>query len=438
MLIDWLELSQAIRQLDEQWAAVMNPKQDNIPLNQQISGYKHAHLKLDAVFELRTLSHRLDESLKPLGRSVSPAWHEQGEVEKLRNILEAQIAQRQLRKASLIIDNLEDSVRSSCLHPDAAPENHALRNAIKGRFIDEYTRSHSELKGLWNLRRSVEERDRWYAELMNKLPCLAVDLRESYTDPEWDSRLAEVTDAWNWVCADAWLHQITDPEAEKLLDRRIKQCRKESSLALSSLAAELAWKHCMNSMTEGHFQGLMAWRKAMEKLGKGTGKYVERNRSIARERLEECRGAIPAWIMPLYKVLDTVAIGKGIFDVAIIDEASQSGADALFLTFLAKKIVIVGDDQQIRPANVGIDYNDVHQLQSRFLRDIPKWDIFDPTGSLFSIAEVRFGNPIRLREHFRCMPEIIAFSNRLCYQDQPLIPLRQFGNDRLKPVLCTH
>lgn len=32
------------------------------------------------------------------------------------------------------------------------------------------------------------------------------------------------------------------------------------------------------------------------------------------------------------------------------------------------------------------------------------------------------------------MPEIIRFSNDLCYSDQPLIPLRQYGPGRLKPL----
>src|SRR5690606_33250351 len=116
-----------------------------------------------------------------------------------------------------------------------------------------------------------------------------------------------------------------------------------------------------------------------------------------------CRDAIPAWVMPIYKVLDTVPIQPGIFDVVIIDEASQSGPEAIFLSYLAKQLIIVGDDQQIRPENVGLDMNSVYQLQQRYLSNIPKWDIFGATESLFSIAEVRFGNPIRLCEHFRCM-----------------------------------
>jgi very-short-patch-repair endonuclease len=35
------------------------------------------------------------------------------------------------------------------------------------------------------------------------------------------------------------------------------------------------------------------------------------------------------------------------------------------------------------------------------------------------------------------MPEIIQYSNKLCYASEPLIPLRQFGADRLSPVIAT-
>ena len=100
-------------------------------------------------------------------------------------------------------------------------------------------------------------------------------------------------------------------------------------------------------------------------------------------------------------------------------------------------MVVVGDDKQIRPETVGLDQNQVHQLQRRYLKDIAYPEIYDPIESLFGVATVRFGNPIRLKEHFRCMREIIGFSNRLSYEDQPLIPLRQFGGDRIEPVLKT-
>src|SRR5258708_7188085 len=42
-----------------------------------------------------------------------------------------------------------------------------------------------------------------------------------------------------------------------------------------------------------------------------------------------------------------------------------------------------------------------------------------------------------LGEPFRCRREIIEFPNGLCYQDQPLMPLRQYGADRLSPTVLT-
>jgi hypothetical protein len=42
-----------------------------------------------------------------------------------------------------------------------------------------------------------------------------------------------------------------------------------------------------------------------------------------------------------------------------------------------------------------------------------------------------------LKEHFRCMPEIISFSNDLCCNGR-LQPLRQYGADRLPPVRTVH
>ena len=437
-LIRWLKLHESTKKLGEQWAVLTAVDTDHLPLNQSIGRYKQLQSRLDATLELGQKAEALNRQLDACLRGITLSWYDLEAVSRFRGLVALLIAQRELQEASQTIDEVETAVHDVCLKPLSAPENHRLRNAIQGRLIDEFVRSHEELARLWECLRSVEERDQLRNEMAKELPELAKELTSSFREVAWDSRITRVQDAWNWLCADKWLSQMADPCLEDSLNQQVGQARRNASRALVRLAAEKAWQHCMGSMTEGSFQSLMAWRKAIERLGKGTGKYAERNRRLARERLEECRDAIPAWVMPLYKVLDTVTVRPGVFDVAIIDEASQSGPDALFLAFLAKQIVVVGDDQQIRPENVGIDYNDVHQLQQRYLRNIPKWDIFGATESLFSIAEVRFGNPIRLREHFRCMPEIIAFSNRLCYQDQPLIPLRQFGSDRLEPVLQTH
>jgi len=84
---------------------------------------------------------------------------------------------------------------------------------------------------------------------------------------------------------------------------------------------------------------------------------------------------------------------------------------------------------------VGVDRDKVQFLNSQYLHDVPLAMHYDADTSLFTHAAIRYGDRLVLQEHFRCMPEIIQFSNALCYRDRPLVPLRQFGSDRLRPVI---
>lgn len=178
-----------------------------------------------------------------------------------------------------------------------------------------------------------------------------------------------------------------------------------------------------------------AWQQSMRRLGKGTGKHAPRHRRDAQQHLNKCREAVPAWVMPLHRVWDTIEPASGMFDLIIVDEASQCGVEALPLFYLGKKVLIVGDDKQISPDAVGLPRDAVHRLMEEYLHDFQFQSSFDVESSLFDHGKLRYGTRrITLREHFRCMPEIIRFSNDLCYSDTPLIPLRQYGPDRLPPI----
>ncbi len=138
--------------------------------------------------------------------------------------------------------------------------------------------------------------------------------------------------------------------------------------------------------------------------------------------------------MPLHKLWDSVDAVPGLFDTVIVDEASQAGVDALLLLLLAKRIVVVGDEKQNSPEAVGVLEDDIARLAREHLSEFRFRDEFRPDTSLFDHSERTFGSHITLREHFRCVPEIIRFSNDLCYRDAPLIPLRQAPPDRLPPL----
>ena len=67
-----------------------------------------------------------------------------------------------------------------------------------------------------------------------------------------------------------------------------------------------------------------------------------------------CQTAIPVWVMTLNSVTENLDPKKNKFDVIIIDEASQADILALSVLYLGKKIIIVGDDEQVSPQPVGI------------------------------------------------------------------------------------
>jgi very-short-patch-repair endonuclease len=211
------------------------------------------------------------------------------------------------------------------------------------------------------------------------------------------------------------------------LKRRIEK-------ATEKLASLRAWKAFFDRLDEKTVQSLIAWTKAVDRIGKGTGKHAHRHRRTARQYLMECVPRIPAWIMPLHKLWDSVRPVPGVFDTVIVDEASQAGVDALLLLLLAKRIVVVGDDKQNSPEAVGVLEDDIARLAREHLNEFRFRDEFRPDASLFDHAERTFWSHITLREHFRCVPEIIRFSNDLCYRDAPLIPLRQAPPERLPPL----
>ena len=59
--------------------------------------------------------------------------------------------------------------------------------------------------------------------------------------------------------------------------------------------------------------------------------------------------------MPEWRVSEQLPPTLGMFDLVIVDEASQSDITALPAILRGKKLLIVGDDKQVSPSTVGIE-----------------------------------------------------------------------------------
>jgi superfamily I DNA and/or RNA helicase len=120
------------------------------------------------------------------------------------------------------------------------------------------------------------------------------------------------------------------------------------------------------------------------------------------------------------------------FDVLIVDEASQEDVVGLAPFYMADKIIVVGDDEQVTPLDVGGEQQPIQDLIGQWLTDLPSPLLFDLRTSIYDRAQIAFGSTIRLKEHFRCVPEIIQFSNHLSYGGD-IKPLRESVSRQSNP-----
>lgn len=273
--------------------------------------------------------------------------------------------------------------------------------------------------------------------LRSKAPEFFSLLRDTHTDPAWSARLREVPAAWSWRRAHTWVVDRSDPGLERRLQGELDAHDADITQFTTRLTALHAWRACLERMTVAQVQALQSYRDHMINLGKGSGKHANRFRAAARSAMEQAQAAVPCWIMSISQVADTVAPIRHAFDVVIVDEASQADITSSFLLWLAPRVIVVGDDRQCAPTGLsGTTLDDTFARLDSHLPDLPHYlrDGLTPRSSLFSLLRSRFGHLIRLREHFRSMPEIIEFSSRQFYAGAPLVPVRQFGSDRLTPL----
>nr|WP_244202129.1 AAA domain-containing protein [Streptomyces diastatochromogenes] len=394
---------------------------------------------------LTTLADLRQDVTRAAAPAPGLAGVDRGDEERVRTVraaLRARAARRAADPARALLDDAIDVLRAAAHRRGATAPVERARAAAEARDAEAYGAAVGELDDLREALDRKKTCDDAYRVVAAELPDIADALESAPDDPAWDTRLTEFEAAWAWSAWHARMTDLTDPEAETRQLRLLAEADADIRIGLERLAADKAWFSCLSRLTDDQAVALTSYQQNVRRLGKGTGKYAATYRRQARESLQASQEAVPAWIMPLHQVTETVPMNRaGRFDVVIIDEASQSGPEALLLAWLGAKVVVVGDDQQVSPAQVGVDHDEQFALQRRLLAELPaaRRNLFTPTASLFDIASGLAGGRGRLmlQEHFRCMPEIIGFSNDLCYGGR-LQPLRQYGADRLPPLRAVH
>lgn len=192
------------------------------------------------------------------------------------------------------------------------------------------------------------------------------------------------------------------------------------------IVTSLSWLKIAENLTPKIRASLTSFAQSIRAVGKGTGKKAAYFRKEAQESAKNAVMGIPCWIMPHYKISENLPDKLSDFDLVIIDEASQSDFSALPALLRAKKILVVGDEKQVSPDNVGLNLDKVEQIRNATLiNQVKQYKAqITPERSIYDLFKVIFADSqIMLKEHFRCVPEIIEFSRKHFYDNQ-LVPLR--------------
>ena len=313
-----------------------------------------------------------------------------------------------------------------------------MAKALKNKDVSDYSELYGEL-----LRLNQE------IDLLNTRNMLLSRLREFA--PDWTEAVRcrrgihggntapkDIKAAWKWK---QFAEIIDDVNKEPFLELQNQSVTLSNKLRKTSglLAEQKSWYHLLKNM-DGDLtkkQALIGWKETTKKIGKGTGKLVPKLRKDAKKLMVICQTAVPAWIMTINQALENLDPTKNRFDIVIIDEASQLDISALAILYLAKKIIIVGDDQQVSPSAIGVDIEKIRHFGEMYIKDkIPNYQLYDMKTSIYDLAKTTYPT-LMLKEHFRCVPSIIGYSNKLCY-DFKIKPLRDEGNAVIKPATIAY
>lgn len=446
---NYLEFLKRIRATASRWNAIANEcglptLQDQSPSAIKPMAELTAHIQ-----DIKRIAQHFDKELPPLISKVFAAsfddktlFETRESFSYLRDVLTQHLCKYRLSHAHAS----RDTIRSKLSGHDGAIVAQ-MKNFVDKRLgnpdlLDaaaqgEWSDLLAELRRVNSLRNDLLEVDR-----------VSVLIEDSGAR-EWARRIASVPagdadpecpsdwlDAWNWRRAKSFLEAIDGRNELYRLQQDRRQAENDLTKNYRQLVAKLTWLGVYRNSSPLVKSALQKYLNAVRNIGAGTGIRAVRYRRDARESMAIANSAVPCWIMPHWRVSEMLPPEIGVFDLVIVDEASQSDLWAFPSLLRGKKLLIVGDDKQVSPEGIGLEEAKIKELLSRFLKQQAHGTEMTPEKSLYDLAKAVFaGNLVMLREHFRCVEPIISFSNREFYNGQ-IRPLRlPKASERLTPPL---
>ncbi|MBI4882233.1 MAG: DUF559 domain-containing protein [Planctomycetes bacterium] len=149
----------------------------------------------------------------------------------------------------------------------------------------------------------------------------------------------------------------------------------------------------------------------------------ERLSKLLRNHFRSLLQAFPLWACSNLSLRKRLPFSPGVFDLAVIDEASQCDiASAIPLLYRSKSVMVVGDPMQLRHLAHVADATDQRLREGLEIADDGRFGRFRYVPNSFydlaaSSAAIRRSNSlVELVEHYRCHPSIARYFGDAFYK----------------------
>jgi hypothetical protein len=197
---------------------------------------------------------------------------------------------------------------------------------------------------------------------------------------------------------------------------------KRKALSLEMILGKLR-EQTYREIVFNRLQNRITYRDLQHQVTKK--KRVWPMRKLMHEYAQEVFSLIPCWMMSPEQVSCVFPLEQ-LFDLIIIDEASQCYTEhSLPAMYRAKQIVIAGDSQQLPPSDLyRVRWDDEEENEADIEID-----------SLLDLGE-RYLSSVLLKGHYRSRyPELIAFSNQQFYGNKlNYVPRYEDIHAAVKPI----
>jgi len=159
-------------------------------------------------------------------------------------------------------------------------------------------------------------------------------------------------------------------------------------------------------------------------------KIIQKKQKFPREEFSKLRESFPCILAGIRDYAEYIPLQPEIFDLVIIDEASQVSIAQAFPALLrAKKVLILGDNKQFSNVKANQARSDMNKeylnnLRDTFIKNVSnesqklvRQDNFNIKTSILEFFGFISNFNIQLNKYFRGYKEIISYSNKYFYKD---------------------